>query len=257
MKTREESLNNFCNLIDNLASTKYLLVSSKIFDVITYVNSSKLLTDMFEYFSNGFNFEEVLTKCFCMEDGNRFFVLPSSNTDAIALIYLLLKEMNNKRLQLTDLLDFFDGGKNYEISYSNFAKDVLVPFKSYVYQIGMQIINSTKDCETEVETKSQEEVTFVNTSEVKEPFNENSSDYATLRRLLDLDRLSIIQSRLSDADKEELEYVLKLFEDELKGFCQEKIKLSYLAYYYCMRPFKKVKNNLREIAEILIRQQLL
>lgn len=257
MKTREESLNNFCNLIDKMSSTKYLLVSSKIFDVITYINSSKLLTDMFEYFSLDFNFEEVLTNCFCMNGEDRRFILPDKNTDVIALVYLLLKEMHYKRLQLTDLLDFFEGGKNYEISYMNFAKEVLLPFKSYTYQIGMQIINNTQTEEPEIQPQTKEEVTFVSNSEVKEPFNETSVDYATLRRLIDLDRLSIIQSRLSEADKEELEYVLKLFEDELKCFDKEKIKLSYLAYYYCMKPFKKVKSNLREIAEILIRQELL
>ena len=256
MRTREESLNNFCKLIDSLTSTKYLLVSSKIFDVVTYINSSKLLSDAFSYFTKDFNFEEVLTSCFCIDGEDKRFILPDKNTDVLALVYLLLKEMNSKRLQLTDLLDFFDGGKDYEISYVNFCKEVLIPFKSYTYQIGMQIINNTQGDESEHSILAQEDE-YVNETTPSEAFNVNCSDYATLRRLIDLDRLSIMQSKLHDSDKEELEYVLKLFENELKGLDKDKIKLSYLAYYYCMKPFKKVKNNLKEIAEILISKELL
>ena len=64
MRTREESLNNFTKLVGDLIETNYLLANSKIFEVITAVNTSKLLTETFKYFTDGFNFEEVLTNCF-------------------------------------------------------------------------------------------------------------------------------------------------------------------------------------------------
>ena len=43
----------------------------------------------------------------------------------------------------------------------------------------------------------------------------------------------------------------------LSGGDVDKIKLSYLAYYYAMRPFKKVKNNVKTITEIFIKAELL
>ncbi len=268
MKTREESLNTFCDLMDKLMTSKYLLASSGIFDVLTLINSSKLLSDMFNYFSEGFDFEETLTNSFYMEDGVKHCKIPSDSTQMLPFVYTILKEINFKNLQLSDLLDFFEGGKNYEASYKNFAYEVLLPFKSYVNQIATQMIlasnaeseeaNASVSSEKEVvEESKQVEFTKIENSvdfSIKSTITEN---YATLRRLVDLDKLSISQSRLSEDEKEELRYVLGVFESEIIGGDSAKIKLSYLAYYYAMRPFKKVKNNVKTITEILINSDIL
>ncbi len=268
MKTREESLNTFCDLMDKLMNSKYLLASSGIFEVLTLINSSKLLSDMFNYFLDGFDFEETLTNSFYMEDGARYFKIPSECSQMLPFVYTILKEINYKNLQLSDLLDFFEGGKNYEASYKNFAYEVLLPFKSYVNQVGMQMItasNLEKEEASEPVAKENEAVEEV--KEVEFEKIENSVDfstksnktenYATLRRLIDLDKLSISQSRLNEDEKEELRYVLGVFESEIMGGDTAKIKLSYLAYYYAMRPFKKVKNNVKTITEILINSDIL
>ena len=258
MKTREESLNNFCSLIDKLMSSKYLLASASVFEVVTAINSSKLLSNMFEYFTDGFDFEEALTEAFYMQDGEKFFKLPISSGEVLALVYTLLKEINYKRLQLSDLLDFFDSGKNYEISYQKFAQEVLLPFKSYVYQVAMQLIDGTESVEsTEVLEPIVDENLILEDNSKELIETDKNAEFATLRRLLDLDKLSIAQSKLSSDDKEELRYVLNILEEEIKGGNAEKIKLSYLAYYYAMRPYKKVKNNLKTITEILINLELL
>jgi hypothetical protein len=75
---------------------------------------------------------------------------------------------------------------------------------------------------------------------------------ATLVRLLDLERLSVKDSRISQADVSELTYVIDLFEEKIREKDKEKIKLIYLAYLYAVRPFKKLKTNIKRITEILI-----
>ena len=264
MKTREESLNNFYNLMDKLINSKYLLASAQVYEVLSAINSSKLLSDMFGYFSDGFDFEEALTSAFYIEGEEKHFVLPENNAEILAFVYNVLKELNYKRLQLTDVLDFFEGGKNYDVSYQNFAKEMLEPFKIYTYQIGMQMINETVSNNSE-EVTVEEPVTVqeqpIENNIDKQPkfsiVSNKTDDYATLRRLIDLDKLAISQSRLSEDEKEELRYVLNVFEEEIKGGDKEKMKLSYLAYYYAMRPLKKIKNNVKAITEIFINQELL
>jgi hypothetical protein len=193
-----------------------------------------------------------------MQDGVKYFTLPSDSTEVLALVYTILKEINYKNLQLADLLDFFDGGKNYEISYQNFSSEVLLPFKTYAYNVAVQMINGSQELEN-AQPVSEE---IQETNRIEKPgkysiITNKSDDYATIRRLIDLDKLSITQSRLSDDEKEELRYVLGVFEDEIIGGDVDKIKLSYLAYYYAMRPFKKVKNNIKTITEIFIKAELL
>ncbi len=267
MRTREESLNNFCKLVNELISVNYLLANSKIFEVVTSINSSKLLTEMFNYFSESFDFESVLSSCFTEEDGVKKFTLPQRNTDVLALVYLILREINFKNLQLTDLLEYFDGGKNYEQAYNNFGQEVLLPFKTYSYQIGRIMINSTQ---------SESEAMAVSVPVVEEPISGETlnavekevstsavnvavkveekpavNDATRLVRLIELDKLSVTQSRLSKDEKNELNYVLELFESEIKKGDSERINLAYLAYVYAFKSFKKVKNNIKEITDII------
>lgn len=263
MRTREQSLNDFANVLDSLIDVKYLFAGARIFDVLKTINSSKLLLDIFNYFSDGFDFELILSNALIENEEGRSFVLPEKNTDAITLVYLLLREINNKNAQLTDLLDYFDGAKNYEIAYRNFASEVLVPFKNYTLEIGGQIINSTKEQSIEIDGDLNEPDLLENNSDEKpiiEPTTkvDNSSGINIyLLRLLDLDRLSITQSRQKEEEKDELLYVLDIFVSEIKGGDASKIRLAYLAYYYALKPYRKIQNNLKEITENLIENKII
>ena len=259
MRTREESLNNFSKLVGDLIESNYLLANSKIFEVITSINSSKLLTETFKYFIEGFNFEEVLSNCFTEEAGVKKFVLPTKNTDALALVYLMLREINFKNLQLTDLLEYFDSTKNYDLAYKAFGEQVLLPFKTYVYQVGRVLINSTQS-ESEAQAEAQktaqpevknEAIRAVDEDAEETPVVQKLPINTRLIRLLDLDRLSIVQSRLSKEDKNELLYVLNLFAEEIKKGDSDKINLAYLAYFYALKPYRRVQNNIKEITAIL------
>ena len=263
MRTREESLNNFTKLVGDLIDSNYLLANSKIFEVVTSINTSKLLTETFKYFTEDFNFEEVLTNCFTEEEGVKKFVLPTKSTDVLALVYLMLREINFKNLQLTDVLDYFDSSKHYELAYKLFGEQVLLPFKTSVYEVGRVIINSTQ---TESELKAQidkenqikaENAVLSEKTETQEETSLQAKLPTNLRliRLLDLDRLSIVQSRLSKEDKNELLYVLNLFADEIKKGDSEKINLAYLAYFYSLKPYRRVQNNVKEITAILYSEE--
>ena len=263
MRTREESLNNFIKLCDELISSKYLFANSKIFDVITAINSSKLLSNVFSYFVEEYDFQSALISAFYDKGDEKCFNLPVKNTDVLAFVYSLLREINYKNLQLTDLLDYFDGDKNYEVAYKNFAKTVLLPFKSYAYQIGIQMINSTQSKEEALITQKlvEEEPLDINTAKViknaVEKVGNFENNLKTILRLLDLDRLAVKESRLSSADTQELIYVLDRFEEKLKEKDKEKISLIYLAYLYAVRPFKKLKTNVKRITELLIEEQII
>lgn len=259
MRTREESLNNFSKLVGELIDSNYLLANSKIFEVITAVNTSKLLTETFKYFTDGFNFEEVLTNCFVEENGVKKFVLPLKSTDALALVYLILREINFKNLQLTDLLEYFDPSKNYDVAFKAFGEQVLLPFKSYVYQVGRVIINSTQtEGEAQAEAQKTAELEAQKLAEANKAKQLEESEVVAklplntrLIRLLDLDKLSVVQSRISKEDKSELLYVLDLFINEIKKGDSEKINLAYLAYFYALKPYRRIQNNVKEITAIL------
>lgn len=264
MRTREQSLNNFLGLLDELIQSRYLFANSKVFEVITAINSSKLLSEMFNYFTEGFDFQSQLIECFYVSGEDKHFNLPVKNTDVLAFVYSLLREINYKNLQLTDLLDYFNNNKNYDMAYSNFAKSVLLPFKSYVNQIGFQMINSTQTQEElnlSKKTVEEEPLQFQSHAQAIEDavikVNGFENAVSTMLRLLDLDRLAVKESRLSNADTQELLYVIDLFEEKLREKDKEKISLIYLAYLYAVRPFKKLKTNAKRITEILIEEQII
>ena len=284
MRTREESLNNFCRAVDGLMESKYLFANSGIYDIITVINSSKLLSDLFKYFTDGFDFYETYARCLTDVNGVKTFVLPARDTDVLAFVYSLLREINFNKFQLADLLDYLGTDKNYEAGYRAFCQTVLLPFKSFTYQIGMQIINSVQlvgegetasDFSVEfaeqavaVEQKgvNQPEISVQNNTEnveteISVQSNVNQSNKVTFQRniyrLIDLDKLAIIQSHTSRDDKEELIYVLESLNKYLLEGDAEKIGLAYQVYYYALRPYKKIKTNIKAITEILVEKNVL
>ena len=87
MRTREQSLNNFIKLCDELISSKYLFANSKVFDVITAINSSKLLSDLFSYFTEDYDFQSALVESFYDKGDEKCFSLPVKKTDVLAFVY--------------------------------------------------------------------------------------------------------------------------------------------------------------------------
>lgn len=252
MRTREESLNIFCKTVDELINSKYLLANSKIFEVVAYVNGSKLLSDAFKYFTEGYDFKQAATNAFVNENGVKSFVLPVRNVEVMAFCYTLLREITYSNLQLTDILAYFGGDGNFEIAFKNFAQNLLVPFKSYTYQVGIQIINSTQTREEALITQNPVlEEPLSPRQEVKK-VNGHEATFTTLVRLLDLERLSVTQSRLSKDESQEILYVIDLFEQKIRERDSEKIMLAYLAYLYATKTVKKLQSNIKDITEILI-----
>ena len=108
MKNREDTLKNFCLITDKLINSKYLLASSGIFDIISLIKSSKILSDVFNYFVNSYDFQEGLTNAFYIEGDTKCFKMPTADCDVLAFVYVLLSEINNKNIQLVDILEFFE-----------------------------------------------------------------------------------------------------------------------------------------------------
>ncbi len=255
MSSRENSVKNFCIAIDNLCSTKYIMANLKIFEVISQIKQSKLLTDMFNHFVKDYDFYNGLVNSLSEENGVKSFIMPIKATDVMAFTYSLLTEISQKKLQLTDLLDYFDANKNYENAYLKFCQDVLQPFKTYVYNSAMQVINMTQSgqaVEVEDAQKEQEKSTKIEDIDVKK-----ASLPVTLIRLLELDALSVRSSRISKDEKEDLLYVIDLFTEIIRSKDFEKIKLCYLAYYYAFKPYKKIKTNLGDVTEILRKEEII
>ncbi len=254
MATREQSVLRFKQSIENLQNSKYIMANSKVFDVISSVNQSKLLSDMFSYLTKDYDFYNSLVAVLCEEDGKKSFKMPIKSTEVMAFTYCLLNEINYKRLQLTDLLDYFDKEKNYELAYQKFCQEVLEVFKVYAVQSATQLINITSSTSGEVIKRSTSERVEVESATKEDviPSDIKSANLpVTMLRLLELDTLAVRSSRISKDEKEDLIYVLKTFSEVVRGKDSEKIKLCYLAYYHAFRPYKKIKNNLAGITELL------
>lgn len=262
MKTRETAITKFKDGVDDIAASRYLFASAKIFDLIATINSSKILSDIFAYFTDGFDLYDALVKTFEVDGQNKVFNPPKDEPTLIAFVYLLLNEINYKNIQLTDLLDYMDAGKNYELAYKNFANKLLIPFKNAVLEVARNMIGAdggfTADEAPATPVPNLPEGNAV-AGETAAPDKKIEAEKAEqkiplplkITRLIELDKLAINQSKLANDDKEELLYVLSTFKNYVDGGDPEKIKLSYLAYYYAFKPFKKIKNNLKAITDIL------
>ncbi len=252
MTSRELSVKNFCTAIDTLCATKYIMANLKMFEVISQIKQSKLLNDMFNHFVKDYDFYNGLINSLNEEDGVKSFVMPVKATELMAFVYLLLTEISQKKLQLTDLLDYFDSTKNYENAYAKFCQDVLQPFKTYVYNSAMQVINMTQIEQSEEVVAEGEQPIIGDDLNAKK-----ASLPVKIIRLLELDGLSVRSSKISKDEKEDLLYVLDLFTEIIRTKDAEKIRLCYLAYYYAFKPYKKIIINLQDVTEILRSEEII
>ncbi len=129
MTTRAESLNNFKNKTDDLIVSKYLLADTKVSEVLKTIADSKILYELFEYVTDGFDYEMYKRICMPKEGGN--FSLPKKREDILAFCFLLLMEIDAKKVDLLSLCEkYFSSPDGKQANYNNFALGVLIPFEA-------------------------------------------------------------------------------------------------------------------------------
>lgn len=254
MATNRESLENFKKKINELVNCKYILAERKISDLLKVITDSKMLYELFEYVTDGFDYYTFKSVCF-PEDGNGV-KMPAKESELLALVFLLLMEIDMNKESLDGLcLKYFGANETGQARYTAFVLKVIIPFGLATERAADRLINAQNE-ELSVEKEVGEKAAKKATESVSE------TPKAEVKKVPEKKEYPFIEKARNVAEKyykgrsifkrnrekkEELDYILFSLENALRKKNAETVTLAYTALKYFVLSEFNLKINLDEI----------
>lgn len=137
------ALREFNRRLDELCGSKYLLADGKIGEVLKPIAADEMLYAIFAHVTSGFNYQRAKRESFKFFGGKGEFVPPEKDDEFMALAFLLLMEIDDKKEDLFALCNkYFYSAAGNQTSYENFCHAVLLPFGEIVNKTAYKLINA-------------------------------------------------------------------------------------------------------------------
>ncbi len=143
MITTHESIDIFKEKIDELVNAKHLFAERKISEVLKVIAGSRMLYELFEYVTRGFDYKTFKSVCFISGGGVK---LPKKDEDLLALCFLLLVGIDGGTESLDELCDaYFPAGGSAQGKFAEFVVSVVIPFALTTEKVAEKIMNADEE----------------------------------------------------------------------------------------------------------------
>lgn len=210
----KENLKDFFNACDEMIDGRFILSDVKIARILKSIAKSELLYDMFAKCLVHFNFNsEFQTALSANKVNGGYFVLPTDERRIVALVFCFLLEVDKGKINLQSFVnENFFSPDGYNISYSNFSINVLVPFKNSV----MNLLGVDADGH-ELPKEDGEQVEELEEQLTLEQSSDQKILYANLLRSInELYGATDSSTKLKKDLKEEILIVIRALEDAIE-----------------------------------------
>ena len=130
MKTvQPDEISAFVKACDKMIESKYILVDKRIADVLKSIAECKPVYNLIAECMINFNFDKLF-KSATMENE---FMIPEDPKDLVAFVFCLFNCLDDKKININDLLMRFYTKDNEVSSYTKFNKHVTMNFRNAVY----------------------------------------------------------------------------------------------------------------------------
>lgn len=261
MNTINESLAKFKEKTDALVNSKYLFAEREISEVLKVVAGSRMLYELFEYVTDGFDYETFKSVCFSKGNAVK---LPKKDEDMLALCFLLLVEIDSGRISLDELCDeYFSSGGSAQGRYSQFVLAVVIPFSITTEKVVDRLINSQKDEKTDEKTDEEngfDKAAFGGNGGKDAGLPVGKNPYDDVRKsptkksrfgFIEEERkkLAAVKKPRLREPAEEADYVLNSLERALKKRDCEGVTIAFIALKYLAATEKKLRIDLRSVSD--------
>lgn len=148
----KDKLISFFAICDELISGKFILSDVKISKLLKSIATSSTLYNLFSECLVDYNSEQEFKNSLTGKKQNGSMItLPEEHEKIIAYVFYLFVQIDNKIINLQNFINqYFYNPDGYNLSYTNFSKNILVPFKKTVLE-KLNITNIDEDIEAEDE----------------------------------------------------------------------------------------------------------
>lgn len=149
-------INNLISSCNDMIDGKFILANYKISNILKNITESKEVYNLIANQMNNFNFEREFSKAQLRKE--KKFVLPDETEKILPLIFCVLVGFKNKEIDFDSFLkEYYKTEKGRAEEYSNFALEIILPFRNIIakyFEIPIQDLNKAKP-EQNVETKEE------------------------------------------------------------------------------------------------------
>ena len=124
-----KEISSFVSACDKMIDSKYILVDKRIADVLKSIAECKPVYNLIAECMINFNFD----KLFKSATSENEFMLPEDPKDLVAFVFCLLNCLDDKKININDLLMRFYSHDNNISSYSQFNNHVILKFRNAAY----------------------------------------------------------------------------------------------------------------------------
>lgn len=121
-------LDSFSKNVEEFVNSKFLLVETRLSKFLSSIAKNKLLYSLIESCLQNFNFEQKFKEVTADDK----FTLPSKAEDLIAIVFCILVEADNKKLNFYKFLTQYFNAREVDESFRKFNESVIIPFKNCV-----------------------------------------------------------------------------------------------------------------------------
>ncbi len=161
----KDKLVSFFAICDELISGKFILSDIKISKLLKSIATSSTLYNLFSECLVDYNSEQEFKASLTGKKQNGSLItLPQENNRIIAYAFYLFVQIDNKTINLQSFINqYFYNPDGYNLSYNNFSRNILVPFKKAILD-SLNITNINKDVrgDDSGEDENEEEIRGVN-----------------------------------------------------------------------------------------------
>lgn len=245
-ENEQQQLKSFFTSCNDMIDGRFILSDIKIARILKAIAESQIIYELVTKCLINFSFEQELKNA---KTSNRvnggYFKMPLQEHKIIALVFCLLLEIDNKKLNLQNFItDNFFSSQGYNVSYSNFAMVMLIPFKNSVMnelsckEDGTQVVNENDILEN---NQVKMEQVLENTKEITMD-TKAKLQFANLRvALTELVGAIKLSSKLKINQKEELLIVSNAIADAIKHENLKLISALVIAFEYALKNNKNIK----------------
>lgn len=251
MITCKQSIENFKARMDELVNSKYILADNKVSEVLKTISDSTLLYEIFEHVTENFDYDTFKNVCFSFdENGKGSFTLPKKDEDVLAFCFLLLMELDSKRIDLLELCSFcFSSTEGKQASFNLFATKLLIPFQLITEKVAYKLINYdvSEDVVDDSILKSEEKPEEKESEVSLEPTITVKAQIVVMKMRDEINGLKATDKKPGE-EYEEAVFVLDELEEFIKAKNPEGITLAFTALKYLCKAVKKFRLDLNELA---------
>lgn len=175
----KKNLKTFFQACNEMINGRFILSDIKIAKILNSIANSSVLYDLFAKCMVDFNYKTEFRNAKVTNKVNGgYFVLPNDEKRIVALVFCFLIDVDNSRINLQNFInENFYSADGYNISYSNFSINVLVPFKNSVSNL-LGVNENGEDIGSFYEDNGNEQLTMEGFDEEEEddyPDTQNST----------------------------------------------------------------------------------